>query len=250
MKSTVLSSLFAASLLACLAPGAAAQTRPAGTPAPASQQAKKPQQQTPPAQKPAQRPATSSTSTEVRQAATSVERDLGIFRDWVNDKLERAETGARRDLPRVMDEFDYQSKRIDKAVDSLSAQGKREYGNLKSRYHNWEATQRRLQEEAGQPQTQQQAQAQILGENVNLATVRASEMHDLYGRFIDYVRVNRHDWEPEEWAVASNVLTKLNTRYEKVREQIPMEERLRIRSWQAEFRTLEKAKQTKKALDE
>ncbi|UYZ61030.1 hypothetical protein [Hymenobacter latericus] len=245
MKSTVLSSLFAASLLACAAPGASAQTRPATTP-PAAQQ--KPQQA--PSQKPAPRPAPSSTSTEVRQAATSVERDLGIFRDWVNDKLERAETGARRDLPRVMDEFDYQSKRIDKAVDSLSAQGKREYGNLKSRYHNWEATQRRLQEEAGQPQTQQQAQTQILGENVNLATVRAAEMHDLYGRFIDYVRVNRHDWDPEDWAVASNVLTKMNGRYEKVREQIPMEERLRIRSWQAEFRTLEKAKQTKKALDE
>ncbi|KUG09656.1 DUF6565 domain-containing protein [Solirubrum puertoriconensis] len=249
MKSTVLSSLFAASVLACLAPGASAQTRPAATP-PASQSQQKPQPQQAPTQKPATRPATSSTSSEVRQAATSVERDLGIFRDWVNDKIDRAETGARRDLPRVMDEFDYQSKRIDKAVDSLSAQGKREYGNLKSRYHNWESEQRRLQEGASQPRTAQQAQTEMLGENVNLAAARATEMHDLYGRFIDYVRVNRREWDEEDWAVASNVLTKLNTRYEKVREQIPMEERLRIRSWQAEFRTLEKAKQTKKALDE
>ena len=45
------------------------------------------------------------------------------------------------------------------------------------------------------------------------------------------------------------VLTRLNQRYEKVRDLIDVDDRLRIRSWQAEFRTLEQAKTTKEVIN-
>ncbi|GAB2959512.1 hypothetical protein GCM10027048_28680 [Hymenobacter coalescens] len=230
-------SLAALGALAWLPTAAWAQSTPAPaktTPRPA------------PANKPATTSRPASTSDKV---ITSVERDLDIFRDWVHDKIDRADSGARRELPRIKEEYDQQSTRIDRAVDSLTVAGKREYEGLKNRYETWQARQQRLEKQAKEPETAQQTQTRMLGENVNVATARATEMTDLYGRFIDYVRANRRNWVSEDWAQASVVLTRLNERYEKVREQIGVEDRLRIRSWQGEFRTLEQARKTKDALE-
>ncbi|OON68773.1 DUF6565 domain-containing protein [Hymenobacter sp. CRA2] len=190
----------------------------------------------------------SRTSSTTDRAISSVERDLGVFRDWINTKLDQADVVTKREMPRIKEEYETQSTRIDRGIDSLTAQGKREYAGLKNRYESWEARQERLEKQASQPETAQQTQTRMLGENVNLATARGSEMTDLYGRFIDYVRTNRKNWTAEDWAQASVVLTRLNQRYEKVREQIGVEDRLRVRSWQAEFRTLEQAKKTKEAI--
>ncbi|RTQ45241.1 hypothetical protein EJV47_25525 [Hymenobacter gummosus] len=231
MNHILRSTAFAAALL--LAASASAQTTPAKTSTKTT---------------PAKTPSKASTTTD--RVLSDVEQDLGIFRDWVNDKLDKADVVTKRELPRIKEEYDTQSTRIDRAVDSLTAAGKREYEGLKNRYENWETRQERLEKEASQPATAQQTQTRILGENVNLATARASEMTDLYGRFIDYVRTNRKNWTAEDWAQASAVLTRLNQRYEKVREQIPTDDRLRIRSWQGEFRTLEQAKKTKEAVSE
>lgn len=189
------------------------------------------------------RPAASNT-------ASAVERDLRVFSDWVNDKIDRVAEGVARETPRVAAEFDRQSQRIDRAVDSLTVEGKREYNTQKARYRAWSLRQDSLDRAAGRPETAQRAQDRLLGEKVVLGSARASELPDLYGRFIDNTRAQRRQWSAADWSAASTVLARLNARYEQVRDQLPLEERLRIRSWQGEFRTLEKARDVKDVMRE
>ncbi len=192
---------------------------------------------------PAKRPATSST-------ASAVERDLRLFSDWVTEKVDQVAQGVARETPRVAAEFDRQSQRLDRAVDSLTMEGKREYSTQKARYRSWSLRQDSLDRAAGRPETAQPAQDRLLGEKVVLGTARATELPDLYSRFIEATRAQRRQWTAADWSNASAVLARLNARYEQVREQLPLEERVRIRSWQGEFRTLEKARDVKDIIKE
>ncbi|WP_139923995.1 DUF6565 domain-containing protein [Hymenobacter sp. DG01] len=179
-----------------------------------------------------------------------VERDLRVFSDWVNSKVDQAATTARRELPRLTEEFDRQSRRIDKAVDSLTVEGKREYSIQKVRYKKWATRQDSLDAAASRPATADQAQRRLLGEDVNISRARPTELPDLYFRLIETMRTDRKNWTQADWSAASAVLSRLNARYEQVREQLPLEERLRIRSLQGEFRTLEKARDVKDVIRE
>ncbi len=87
-------------------------------------------------------------------------------------------------------------------------------------------------------------------QSVDLNRATADEMLDLYGRFIDAVREQRRQWSEQDWTEASATLSRLNARYEAVRTGIDMEDRLRIRSWQGEFRTLQGARRVNQKLDE
>ncbi|UOQ74588.1 DUF6565 domain-containing protein [Hymenobacter cellulosilyticus] len=181
---------------------------------------------------------------------TAIERDLDVFSDWVNDKLDRAEVGVRRELPRIKEDFERQSKRLDKAVDSLSSQSKREYNTQKKRYQNWESKQDSLDATARQPEAASSAQRRLLNENVTISRARANELPELYLHLLESTREQRLAWTQADWSAASAVLERLNARYEQVREQLPLEERVRIRSLQAEFRTLEKARDVKDIMKE
>jgi hypothetical protein len=92
--------------------------------------------------------------------------------------------------------------------------------------------------------------ASLIKESVDLSRATAAEMPDLYGRFIDAVREQRRQWTEQDWTNASDALSRLNARYEAVRTGIDMEDRLRIRSWQGEFRTLQGARRVNQKLDE
>lgn len=226
-------------VLATLTLAATAQAQQTTTPKPATQ---KPTPQKPATQK------TTTPTTSTSGTVAGVERDLRVFSDWVSDKLGRAEADVRREMPRLTSEFERQSKRIDRSVDSLSAQGKREYGDQKKRYEDWAAKQDSLDARARRPETAQQTQDRLLGEKVLLSRARASELPDLYARFIGSTREQRHQWTATDWSKAAAVLANLNARYEQVREQIPLEDRVRIRSWQGEFRTLEAARDAKEVI--
>lgn len=92
--------------------------------------------------------------------------------------------------------------------------------------------------------------AALIKESVDLNRATADEMPDLYGRFIDAVRDQRRQWTERDWTNASDALSRLNARYEVVRTGIDMEDRIRIRSWQGEFRTLQGARKVNQKLDE
>ncbi|MFD2786030.1 hypothetical protein [Hymenobacter rubripertinctus] len=179
-----------------------------------------------------------------------LERDLHDFSNWVNDKVDRAASTARRELPKVSAEFERQSIRLDRAVDSLTVEGKREYSTQKGRYERWATRQDSLDAAARRPTTADQAQRRLLNENVNIGRVRATELPELYFRLIETMRADKKNWTPADWSAASAVLTRLNARYEQVRADLSLEERLRIRTLQGEFRTLEKARDVKDVIRE
>lgn len=189
-------------------------------------------------------------TTNPTPAASAVERDLRTFADWVSQKMDKAEAGARREWPRMMADFDRQTQRLDRATDSLSTQSKREYAAEKARYRAWAEEQRRLEAQARQPETAQQVQDRLLNEKVVVSRARATELPDLYERLLATTRDQRRQWTQRDWAAASEVLSRLNGRYEQVRQQLGIEERLRIRTLQGEFRTLEGARATKEYLSE
>jgi hypothetical protein len=182
--------------------------------------------------------------------SAGLEKDLADFSDWVNDKVDRAATTARRELPRLSEEFDRQSRRIDRAVDSLTVEGKKEYNTQKVRYKRWATRQDSLDAAARRPATADQAQRRLLHEDVNISKARASELPDLYFHLVETMRADKKGWTQADWSEASAVLSRLNARYDQVRDQLPLEERLRIRSLQGEFRTLEKARDVKDVMRE
>lgn len=91
-------------------------------------------------------------------------------------------------------------------------------------------------------------QQHLLNSEVNLARVQAYELPDLYERFITTTRDERRQWRDQDWEGAGAVLARLNQRYEAVRTELPLDERLRIRSFQGEFHTLRGARQAKDRL--
>ena len=93
-------------------------------------------------------------------------------------------------------------------------------------------------------------QQHLLNTDVNLAQVAAHEMPDLYERFIGTTRDERRTWSYTQWDAAGQVLVRLNQRYEQVRAELPLEERIRIRSFQGEFHTLRGARQVKEKLSD
>ena len=65
---------------------------------------------------------------------------------------------------------------------------------------------------------------------------------DAYARFTDRVR-DRQNWKPADWATASAVLSSLNGRYEQLRGTLALDDKLTIRSQQAEYQAVRTARQ-------
>ena len=83
--------------------------------------------------------------------------------------------------------------------------------------------------------------ARLLHESIDLSRVPAADIPDLYARFLDAVHTERRQWSAHDWAAASDTFAQLNQRYEAVRKDLPLNERINVRTYQGEFRTLEAA---------
>ncbi|QKG56709.1 hypothetical protein GKZ68_08790 [Hymenobacter sp. BRD128] len=92
--------------------------------------------------------------------------------------------------------------------------------------------------------------AKYLHESINVNQLPASQLPDLYGRFIEATRAQRRQWSARDWDEASDALTRLNTRYEAVRKELSLDDRLTVRSYQGEFRTLQGARRVKDRVSE
>ena len=93
------------------------------------------------------------------------------------------------------------------------------------------------------------AQQRLLNTNVNLVQTSADQLPDLYDHFISTTRDERRRWRSQDWDAAGRVLARLNQRYEAVRTDLPLEERVRIRSFQGEFHALRGARRVTDSLD-
>lgn len=92
-------------------------------------------------------------------------------------------------------------------------------------------------------------QQHLLQTTIDLTQARAEQLPELYERFIATTREERRQWSFADWDGASQVLARLNQRYEQVRTGLPLEERLRIRSFQGEFHTLRGAREVKSRVE-
>jgi hypothetical protein len=203
---------------------------------------------TPPAKTtPTTKPTATKASAATKPTAATLEQDLRTFSNWVDEKLELPMANVRLDWGTLETDYARMTKRIDGAIDSLTAQSRREYLGQKARYKAWAA-------ENGHPVVElplageakdsavDNIQRKLLNTNAPINRAMASSLPDLYSRLIESTRVRYKTWTATDWEGANLVLGRLNSRFEQVGTQLQLEDRVRIRSLQAEFRTLEKAR--------
>ena len=83
----------------------------------------------------------------------------------------------------------------------------------------------------------------FLRRKTTVATLSPSALLSTYQSFIERVRNDRQNWKPVDWARAAAVMSSLNDRYEQLRSGFSLDDKLTIRSQQAEFQALRTARQ-------
>ena len=83
----------------------------------------------------------------------------------------------------------------------------------------------------------------FLRQKTTPSTLTAPALLAAYGRFMDRVRNDRHAWKASNWATAAAVLGRLDARYNQLRTALSLDDKLTIRSQQAEFQALRTARQ-------
>jgi len=83
----------------------------------------------------------------------------------------------------------------------------------------------------------------FLRKKVTVSTLTTSGLLDAYSRLLDRVHSDRSGWKPADWALAANVMSALNARYDQLRSNFSFDDKVNIRAQQAEFQTLRTARQ-------
>lgn len=130
------------------------------------------------------------------------------------------------------------------AQDSLLRRGDLLGGRPHASVPRTAATSRRLGA-AGDPTL-----AKYLHESIDVNKLPASQLPDVYSRFLEATHDQRRQWSTQDWDEASAALTRLNTRYEAVRQELPLNDRLTVRTYQGEFRALQGARRVKDRVNE
>lgn len=201
-----------------------------------------------------QRTQTSTVATEndtvaVRRTETRTRPndELREFRNWVENKTSQADTNARRRWPKVKEEFKTRSAHLETRLDSLSAESKQEYAELKNRYENWEKNQQIRTAQPLDEATLKNWQKQLLGERANLNTVTGANARETYLLFMGIVRAKKSNWTLTDWDYVDHVYGQLNDRRAQIENQIPAADRLKIKTLQTEYLALEAAADAKDA---
>ena len=83
----------------------------------------------------------------------------------------------------------------------------------------------------------------FLRRKTTVATLSPSALISTYQSFIERVRNDRQNWKTNDWARAAAVISSLNDRYEQLRSGFSFDDKLTLRSQQAEFQALRTARQ-------
>ena len=92
--------------------------------------------------------------------------------------------------------------------------------------------------------------AKYMHESIDVNHLAANQILDVYSRFLGATREQRRQWSAQDWEEAGAALSRLNARYEAVRQELPLDDRLTVRSYQGEFRTLQGARRVKDRVNE
>ena len=83
----------------------------------------------------------------------------------------------------------------------------------------------------------------FLRRKTTVSTLTTTSLLLAYELFIERVRNDRATWKPSDWANAANIMSSLNDRYQQLRSSFTLDDKLTIRSQQAEFQALRTARQ-------
>ncbi|OKL38429.1 hypothetical protein [Pontibacter flavimaris] len=187
------------------------------------------------------------TATVVKSGETA-EQELDEFRGWMNKQAEKGDTAIRREWPEVKEELRRRNAQLESRFDSLSEKSKAEYRDLQQRYQSWEERQERRMQQPLDARKVTTWQEQLLREYDDLAQLQPSQMREAYLTFMGTVRTKRKNWTQGDWDYVDHVYGKLNVRRGQLESQISTSDKLKIRTLQAEYLTLEGAADTKDML--
>jgi len=83
----------------------------------------------------------------------------------------------------------------------------------------------------------------FLRQKTTVSTLSTTGLLKAYEYFMERVRDDRANWKPADWNNAAAVLSSLNARYQQLRPSFSLDDKVTIRSQQAEFQALRTAKQ-------
>ena len=83
----------------------------------------------------------------------------------------------------------------------------------------------------------------FLRKKTTVSTLTTTSLLSAYELFMERVRNDRANWKPTDWANAAAIMSSLNDRYQQLRSNFSLDDKLTIRSQQGEFQALRTAKQ-------
>lgn len=69
------------------------------------------------------------------------EQDLVELRNWMGNKLDKAENATADERAELREEFSSLTEKVENGLEDLAEESKEEYKQLKNRYDEWEAKQ-------------------------------------------------------------------------------------------------------------
>jgi len=181
----------------------------------------------------------------VARSGETVEDKLEKLRGWMNEKKDQTDTAIRSNWPKTREEMRRINRDIEANFDSLSAESKEEYRQLKSNYERWEAQQERRQQQPLSAAKITSWQDQLLREYKNISQIKPANIREAYLTFMSTVRIKKNNWTQDDWDYVDHVYKALNDRREQIESQISTGDKLKIRTLQAEYLALEGAADTK-----
>jgi len=182
---------------------------------------------------------------------TRAEEDLAQFRAWLNNKTDGNDSTSAENWAEVKEGFQEKTAKLDSKLDSLSAESKAEYKELRQKYQNWEA---RNQQRAAVPlhsETLERFELELLGSATTLdSTWKAAGVRPMYTQFMQNVQARRASWSASDWDYATEIYEQLNRKKDPLEGSIPAEDKVKIKALQAEFLALETARDAKDLFNE
>ncbi|HEY4651028.1 MAG TPA: hypothetical protein VIG72_06415 [Pontibacter sp.] len=188
-------------------------------------------------------------TTVVARTGETTQQKFEKLRTWMNDKTNRGDTVIRREWPKTREELRRINADLERNFDSLSAESKEEYKQLRSRYESWEARQERRQQQPLDPAKISSWQDQLLREYKDISNIQPANIREAYLTFMGAVRAKRRNWTQDDWDYVDYVYSSLNERRGQIEGQIGTADKLKIRTLQAEYLALEGAADTRSMLN-
>ena len=186
---------------------------------------------------------------KVVRSGETVDEKVEELRGWLNKKAGSADTSIRENWPETREKLRDINADIERNFDSLSAEGKEEYRQLKGRYENWEQEEARRQQQPLKPQEIATWKDQLLREHKNIEAITPQTIREAYMTFMGSVRTKQRSYSQSDWDYVDHVYSSLNQRRRQIEGQMSAGDKLKIRALQAEYLTLEGAADTRNIVE-